>query len=240
MTITIYYYELWAASQAARMACHEIKAKDPAFAFKEERVDMEKGDHRRPPFKSLAPHNEPPVLVDDSGAHSHAQTNWDTVGIARYLEVKSPGVFIPPLPCGLQLSYQWIGWAHTFLAEPMNRIVRECLANPPGNRNVTLLGNAYQRLHRLAQDVDDNVIANGGGFINWDKAHQPADAGSYSFADMYIISALQLASHIPANHFSLAQFKNANDYYNLVKNQGSFQSVWGAFQFPPTVGHLGP
>lgn len=237
MAITIWYYELWAESQGIRVAANALAAATPNFQYVEQRVDMEAGDNKKPPFKGLGPNNEPPVLEDPAGAHAHAQINWDAIGIARYLDNLLQGTLLPPNPCNMPLSWQWLGWNHTYLSEPMNRIVRECLQAPKGQRDVAALDAAYKRLTNLVGDLEARLPAQ--GFINWDYLHQPPDQGIYSLADMQVASVLRLSQEIPPQNFSLANFPKTTAYLALVAGQPSFDAVWNGFVMPQGVGDLG-
>lgn len=226
MALTLHYYELWAESQAARVALRECKL-DPGTV--EKRVDMSLRQHRDPAFLKLNPQGEPPVLEDSAGADGHPSVIWDALGVGRYLDGLKPGVIVPASPDGAALTYQWAGWSHTYLVEPINVLVREVHVSPP--KNPDRMKQALQRLENLCKVLEKGLGANG-EWLNRDFQHQPPGIGTLSYADILVASALTYTHRISAQHFDLATFPRATKLLAQVEALPSFQAVFGGVTLP--------
>ncbi len=224
MTITLYYYELWPESMAARVLYeeHPQLAQTP-FVLK--RVDMAAKEHRKPPFLALNPQGEPPVLVDDVGLSGHEYRVWDVIGVAAYLhQLDATPLFIPPI-CNMPVGFQWAAWSHTQLVEPVQALVAEWKLSGPNGADAGQVARLVKRLERSV-GILEGALPKSGGFANWDFNHAPPDNGVFGIADVMIGSALTYTHRIATTTFDLGQFPTTAAYLAALEARPSFQSVF--------------
>ena len=114
------------------------------------RLDLSKGEHKRPEYLALNPNGTVPTLVDGD------LTLFESAGICQYLADKFPDKRLAP-PVGTPargLYYQWIHYAMSGLEPPAIAIFVHTIQKPEAERIPVIVTEARQALAGALGVVD--------------------------------------------------------------------------------------
>ncbi|MSO54754.1 MAG: glutathione S-transferase [Rhodospirillales bacterium] len=87
-----------------------VALEESGLPYRAHKVDLAKGEHKKPEFLKINPHGAIPVLVDSDGPGGKPVTVAQSSGILLYAADKS-GKFIPKDPLRRAAAFQWFAQA---------------------------------------------------------------------------------------------------------------------------------
>ena len=117
------------------------------------RLDLGKGEHKKPEYLAIHPHGVVPALVDDDGTKV-----FESGAICAYLADKKPGLAPAVGTSDRGLYYQWIVYAVATLEAPILQVFLNTRFLPEAQRSAQAVEDGKKRFSDIA-DVVTKAIA---------------------------------------------------------------------------------
>ncbi|WP_241201097.1 glutathione S-transferase family protein [Lysobacter enzymogenes] len=144
----LYYYE----SPNARTACAVARHVGAPVEFV--RIELKRGEHRRPEFLAINPNGKVPVLVDGD------TTVWESPAIAAHLAQKTGSPLWPASPAQQVELLRWTHWGAAHFNRHAGALFFERVAKPIfglGAPDAATVAEADKHLRHFAKVLDAHL-----------------------------------------------------------------------------------
>lgn len=209
-------------------------------------VDMAAGAHLAPAFLELSPSGQPPVLIDHEGPSGlHPLAMFEQLAVLSHLDANATRLqldgpnFVPQTPCNIPLTFQWVAWTRAHLSPAIEGLLLHGKILAPGSRSAASFGQAKQQLKDVVALLEVQVPAPG-SFMNRDRLHPGGDTGTFSAADLALVSNLTYARLLPQTEKILEASPNVLAYVGSIEARAPFQTALRGVTLPGTPGEVIP
>lgn len=172
----VFYYSPMSTASITHLVIEEL-----GVACEQVRVDLKKGDTKKPEFLKLNPNGKVPLIVHDGTAI------WESAAITMYLgETFGVEKLLYPPPGSMRgQAMKWIVWGSVTLVEAIGRWARNTMDwVPEEQRNAKAAEAANKDIHNSLRILDEALA--GGLFL----------VGDYTLADTHVHSLVDWLRHM--------------------------------------------
>ena len=200
MSLTFYYAPMSTASLT------QIVLEELGVPVEKIKLDISKGDTKKPEFLKLNPNAKVPVVVHDG------TPIWESAALTMYLgEMFGVEKKLYPAP-GPQrgVAMQWIVWTNVTLGDAVYRVARNTMWAPEEQRNAKAAEQGVKDVQALLKILDGAL--EGKQYL----------VGDYTLADTHVHSFTDWLRHMKTD---FSAFKNINAWSERCAARPAYKKV---------------
>lgn len=200
MSLTFYYAPMSTASLT------QIVLEELGVPVEKVKLDISKGDTKKPEFMKLNPNAKVPVVVHDG------TPIWESAALTMYLgEMFGVEKKLYPAP-GPQrgVAMQWIVWTNVTLGDAVYRVARNTMWAPEEQRNAKAAEQGGKDVQALLKILDGAL--EGKQYL----------VGDYTLADTHVHSFTDWLRHMKTD---FSAFKNINAWSERCAARPAYKKV---------------
>ena len=200
MSLTFYYAPMSTASLT------QIVLEELGVPVEKIKLDISKGDTKKPEFLKLNPNAKVPVVVHDG------TPIWESAALTMYLgEMFGVEKKLYPAP-GPQrgVAMQWIVWTNVTLGDAVYRVARNTMWAPEEQRNAKAAEQGVKDVQALLKILDGAL--EGKQYL----------VGDYTLADTHVHSFTDWLRHMKTD---FSAFKNLNAWSERCAARPAYKKV---------------
>lgn len=199
---TLYTAPLSGNGRKVHMCLEEVGAQ-----YQLSRLDLLKGEQKKPDYLKLNPNGKVPTLVDDDFVL------WESNAILLYLAERFPSAQLLPT-AGRERArmFQWLLFEQTTFRPPLSLLMRQTRFTPAAQQDQKAIAQAWT-------EVRVNL-----GILQAALSGRDYIAGSFSVADMAVLPYVYLAADLGID---LSAWPTIRSYYQRLSARPSWQKVIG-------------